>query len=273
VSIRIKNRLLRFSALLIIALIYYWLHQQYAMARLEPAFLSGWLMLGILLLLILFNLRKKFSYLPLGNAHTWAQLHYYAGMLLVLVFLLHIGMRYPTGVFENLLFYFFVLAILTGLYGIYISRAFPRRFSSRGEYLIFERMPAFRQALREKIEGLVSQSIEQLHSTAITEFYSKRLLPVLSKPQNFWLHLFNSGAPYARWDTQFAAVYRYMDEKEIEITQQIKQLFYQKLDLDYQYANQAMLKYWLFLHIPISYGLVILVLYHLLLTYSFSGGL
>jgi hypothetical protein len=273
VSIRIKNRIIRFSALLLIAALYYWVHEQYTIARYQPAFMSGWLMLGLLVFLTLFNVRKKLSYLPLGNARIWAQLHYYAGLLLAIVFLFHIDFHYPTGVFENILFYAFVLEILTGLYGIYISRALPKRFSKRGEYLLFERMPQFREAVKQNIEALVSQSIDQLHSTAITEFYSKRLLPALAVPQNFWLHVFDSNAPYTRWDTQFDAVYRYMDDKEIELTKEIKKLFYQKLDMDYQRANQAMLKYWLFVHIPLSYGLLVLVVYHLLLTYSFSGGL
>ena len=271
-TIRVRNRIIKFSVLLLSIGAYYWLHQQYTVARYDTAYMSDWMMLALLLFLTAFNLRKKFPYLLLGKARDWAQAHYYVGIFLGSVFLLHIEFRHPNGLFENILFYVFVLEMLTGIYGIYISRALPKRFSKRGEYLIFERIPAFRHVLKERIETLVSKSIQELRSTAITEFYSKRLLPHMLKPQYFWLHIFDSSAPYNKWNAQFDAVYRYMDDKEVEATKQIKQLFFQKLDLDYQYANQAILKYWLFVHIPLSFALLVLVGYHLLLTYSFSGG-
>ena len=44
-----------------------------------------------------------------------------------------------------------------------------------------------------------------------------------------------------------------------------------KDDLDYQYAMQATLKYWLFLHVPLTYSLLVFILSHMVLVFAFSG--
>ena len=46
-----------------------------------------------------------------------------------------------------------------------------------------------------------------------------------------------------------------------------------KNELDYQYALQGVLKGWLFIHIPLTYGMLLLAITHLVLAYAFSGGL
>ncbi len=44
-----------------------------------------------------------------------------------------------------------------------------------------------------------------------------------------------------------------------------------KDDLDYQSALQGALKFWLFVHVPLTYGLLIFAVFHILVVYTFSG--
>ncbi len=51
----------------------------------------------------------------------------------------------------------------------------------------------------------------------------------------------------------------------------LKGLVEAKDDLDYQRALQGALKFWLFVHVPLTYGLLIFAAFHILVVYSFSG--
>jgi hypothetical protein len=46
----------------------------------------------------------------------------------------------------------------------------------------------------------------------------------------------------------------------------------QKDGLDYHQALQFMLRGWLFIHIPLTYSLMIFSVMHIVLVYAFSGG-
>src|SRR6185295_19297240 len=54
---------------------------------------SGWLLAGLVIFLTSYNLFKQLSFLPLGTSATWLQFHIYAGLLSIVVFVLHSGGR------------------------------------------------------------------------------------------------------------------------------------------------------------------------------------
>jgi len=43
-------------------------------------------------------------------------------------------------------------------------------------------------------------------------------------------------------------------------------------DLDFHYRRQLRLKGWLFIHIPLTYSLMIFTVAHVVIVYAFSGG-
>ena len=65
---------------------------------------------------------------------------------------------------------------------------------------------------------------------------------------------------------------RYLNDKEREFSAELRDLVEQKDELDYHYALQTTLKSWLFVHVPLTYGMVLLALVHLVLAYAFGGG-
>src|ERR1051325_10724014 len=66
----------------------------------RPAHASGLVLLGVILLLTLFNARKKLPFLPLLKASTWLQVHIYAGLFSMVLFLFHVGFKMPQGTLE-----------------------------------------------------------------------------------------------------------------------------------------------------------------------------
>ena len=65
---------------------------------------------------------------------------------------------------------------------------------------------------------------------------------------------------------------RFANAAEQEKIEKLAALVRQKDGLDYHRSLQLALKQWLFVHIPLTYGLVVFTLAHLVLVFGFSGG-
>ena len=235
----------------------------------RTATFSGWSLLMLVIGLMLYNLRKRLPFLPLGNSATSMQIHTYVGLFSGVVFGIHIGWRIPTGVFEQVLAAIFVTVFLSGIVGITISRVFARRLGNRGTDVLFNRIPRLRNHLRERVERVVTTSLATTGSTAIPEFYSQRLKPFFERPRNFLQHLFLEDRPLRELLNELHSQQRYLSETEIEALQEIEEYVKQKNELDLHFAHQATLKYWLFLHVPLSYALLACIALHLLLIHTF----
>ena len=72
---------------------------------------------------------------------------------------------------------------------------------------------------------------------------------------------------------ELRALGRYATPKERDVLSEISERIKVKNDLDYQRAQQGALKGWLFVHIPLTYSLIIAVVPHVLLVYGFHGGI
>lgn len=237
----------------------------------NPAHLSGWLLLSSLVFLAVYNLRKKLTYPPLLRSSTWLQLHVYVGLLSVLLFTVHIGFGIPRGPLEQTLALLYVGVATSGLVGLFLSRVIPRRLSVRGEEVLFERIPTFRRRLAERVEQLVIRSAEESQAVTLTDFHQQRLAGFFAGNRNFFHHLMQSAAPLHELQHELHALDRYFNEAEQSIASELAELIEAKDGLDYHHAMQSILKGWLFVHIPLTYPLLLFSLVHALLATAFSG--
>jgi hypothetical protein len=233
---------------------------------------TGWLLLGLVALLALFNARKKLPFLQLGSATAWLEFHVYAGVFALAVFVAHIGFEAPNGPLELTLALAFVLAWGSGVLGLLLSRWFPMRLTTRGEAILFERIPALRAELLEATQDLVLRSAREGQTTAIADFYGVRLAEFFRGPKNLWFHLLDSPRPYRNLARELDSLGRYANTEERELLAQIGERVRQKDDLDYQWSQQIALRAWLFVHVPVTYAMLILIFVHVLLAYGFDGG-
>jgi hypothetical protein len=67
-------------------------------------------------------------------------------------------------------------------------------------------------------------------------------------------------------------VRRYLSDQEQGPCEELFALVRRKDDLDFQEARQKLLKVWLFVHIGLTYTLVLLAVLHALLVHAFQGG-
>ena len=85
-------------------------------------------------------------------------------------------------------------------------------------------------------------------------------------------HLLELNWPLRRLQTDIRHLERYLDANGRKILEDIRIRLVAKYNLDHQYALQLMLKAWLFVHVPLTYGLLPLVAVHIVLVYAYSAG-
>jgi hypothetical protein len=167
----------------------------------------------------------------------------------------------------------FALVAGSGLAGLVLTRLLPHRLSSRGEAILFERIPALRVALHHEVEELVLQCAREVQTATIGEFYTARLANFFSKPRNLFAHWIDSAGPFQDLERELWALRRYANDREREILEEIHERMCLKEDLDYRWAQGVALKGWLFFHLPLTYAFLLVIVAHVLLVYGFHGGL
>jgi hypothetical protein len=246
------------------------LHTQFKQSVPNYGFVTGWTFLGVMILLALYNGRKKLPFLPLGKSETWLQIHIYAGFFTVVLFLIHLNFRFPRAWFGNSLALLYLLVTGSGIAGLILSRVVPRRLSTRGGEVIYEKIPALRYGLQQQAEALAVG--QEAKSPALADFYVRKLAVFFAGRRNFWLHLLESRRPVSALLAEMDDLKRYLDDKERPTLERLAQLVRQKDGLDYHYALQTSLKLWLFVHLPLTYSLMIFSVLHVVLVFAFSGG-
>ncbi len=258
--------------LVLISGIIVWAYTHFAPTFPRLGYFSGWALFLLMLVLTLYNGRKKLPFLPLGTSEGWLQFHIYAGFLTVTLFLVHIRFRPPTGWFDIILAWLYVLVTGSGVAGLFVTRSIPKRLTTRGGEVLYERIPAIRRRLQEQAETLALRSTTEARSTTIADFYARHLQDFFDGPRNLALHLMEVRRPLNVLLNKISDLNRYLDTGERETLDKISQLVRQKDGVDYHYSLQLLLKGWLFIHIPLTYSLLIFSLMHIVLVYAFSGG-
>ena len=235
------------------------------------AYISGWFLFALMLILTFFNLRKKVPFLRMGKTSSWLKLHIYLGIFSGILFFIHMGWSWPSGLFRQIFAWCFLTVFISGLVGWWMSRSFPKRLTVAGYETPFERMTDARNNLRKRAEELVLSDVEGKTPSLASVRYADLFGTFFTKPCNFRAHLMESRSPQAAHTSQFNEMERYIEKGDLKMFAELRDLVAQKHMLDYQYSLQLALRLWLFLHIPLSYSLLIFSVLHIILVHSFSA--
>lgn len=260
------------GALLVASTAAVWEYRKFGPVYPRLVYLTGWILFGLILALTGYNLRKKLAFLPLFSSRTWFQVHVYTGLFTGLAFLLHLEWRMPTGWFEDVLAGLFVGVTLSGMVGWWLSNVLPKRLTTAGGEVLYERIPLIRHELRRQAEALALQAIPEAKATTLADFYARELAGYFSAPHNFWGNVFGSRRSVNFLLGSLSETKRYFTAVEQANADTLAGLIREKDALDYQRTAQLILKGWLFFHIPLTYGLIVFSAVHVVLVYAFSGG-
>ncbi len=226
------------------------------------AIYSGLALLALVLVLTLFNARKKLPFLPLLKASHWLQFHIYAGLLSILLYGIHTGFRIPNGTLEAGLALLFAIVTLSGVAGLVISRWLPQLMTRSGEPLTYEKIPAYETRLRREVESLVEETEAETGASALGDLYLSRLAGYFRPRRAFHLFLGRPGRFRARAMVELDKTERYIGDDERPALETLRRLVETKHNLDLQKSSQFLLRCWLFLHIPFTYSMLIVALVH-----------
>lgn len=249
-----------------------WAFRRAAPVNPRLPYLTGWSLFALMIFLTAYNARKKVAFLPLVSSRTWLRLHSWIGMLTALAFFMHVGRRLPVGLFEAVLAALFVFLTLSGIAGWWLSSVLPRRLTSAGGEVPFERIPSIRRSLRERAEALVVTGIPAAGATTLADFYAARLSAFFAGPANFGPHLFGSRHTLNTLLADLGEVKKYLSHAEKSAAVELAALVREKDALDLHRAMQLVLKGWLFVHIPLTYATLAFTGVHIVLVYAFAGG-
>ena len=267
----VRRRASGFAAVFVFAALTVSIAESFRLSLRNPSLVTGWFLFGIVLFLAAYNVRKKVPALPLGTSRLWLQVHCYTGLFSIILYFVHAGLRLPSGLIESALGALFCAVALSGIAGLLMTRLFPRRLTSRGGEVVYEAIPEHRRRLKDAADTLAEKSIESTGFTTISRYYEERLQWFFGGPKHTVRHLFEVAGPRRRILREMDEKERYLNAEEKENLARLADLVEEKDRLDYQFALQRTLKLWLFVHIPLTYGLLVLIGAHVLVVYVFSA--
>ena len=236
----------------------------------DPAVLTGYWLFGIMVFLVLFNLRKKLSMIPLGDASTWLLMHVVGGLLAVAIYWMHTQSVWPNGTYERVLAGLFYLTSLSGIAGYMLQRIYPPKLTQTGVEVIYERIPAYVAEIRQQAEGVVLKCTDETRLDTLGQHYLDTMAWFFGRPRFGFSHCFGSQRSSQWIRLQDANVRRYLNEEERSFLDKLTELAIQKNGVDIHHALQGVMKRWLLIHVPLSVGLITLAIWHLMVVNAYA---
>lgn len=260
-----------------------WLVWIYGNGLRDARYLDGWVLAGGMGLQLFFHIAVKTARLSPKSAMRWRRIHILAGYLLIAAFISHSDFSLPDTGFEWALWAGFVLVSLSGIFGTYLAWSLKakRRID---EGVSYDRIPILRAELARDVHAAVTESdpadaqialpgLPGLpHDAWIMDLYAAHLRDFFQGSRNFTAHLIGSQRPLKRLTDEIDSLSRYVDQRGQEKLAAIKGLVIEKDRLDFARVHLGLTKAWLFVHVPVTYALVVLTVLHVVVIYAFSSG-
>ena len=257
----------------------FWLVWIYGNGLRDPRYLDGWVLAGGMALQVSFHIAKTAGLSP-NSAMRWRRVHIFAGYLVIAAFISHSDFTLPDTGFEWALWTGFVLVTLSGILGTYLI--WSQRAKGRvDEVVSYDRIPALRAELKHAFLVAAAETGSPAagfdlpglpHDAWIKDLCATHLEDFFQGPRNFTAHLIASQGPLNRLTDAIDNLSRYVDQQSQAKLAAIRSLVIEKDRLDYARVSLGLARGWLFVHVPVTYALIVLTVLHVLVVYAFSSG-
>jgi hypothetical protein len=226
-----------------------------------------------------FHIAIKTASLSPKSAARWRKIHIFVGYLLIAAFISHSDFSLPDTGFEWALWAGFVLVTLSGIFGTYLAWSLKAKHEI-GEGISYDRIPARRAELARDVHAAVTKMDTPDAAIAlpappynawIMDLYTTHLRDFFQGQRNFIAHLIGSQRPVRRLTDEIDNLSRYVDQRSQEKLAAIRDLVIEKDRLDFARVYLGLAKGWPFVHVPVTYALIVLTVLHVLVVYAFSS--
>jgi hypothetical protein len=266
-------RILGYPAITVLAFgSVWWLAETYHISLRDPRFLDGWILFAGMAAQLLFHVRRNAGASRRSQDASWTQTHVVVGYVVIGAFVVHTSATLPDTFLEWALWCLFVLVVLSGIVGSYLMVAVPVKIEQHSTPVALEAIAnrRFELAQQAGVLATTAQDAESLH--AIWQLYSITLRRFFNGPKNRFAHLKGSTLPLKRLCHEIEAAELVSNDLDRATLQSLKALVVEKNNLDFQHAYLGLLRAWTFVHLPATYGLIVLTIIHIAIVYAFSSG-
>ena len=203
--------------------------------------------------------RRTMKVRALGRAWFYLQFHVYGGALFLLLMFMHTGFAVPHGVLTWWLWGLSLWTVLSGLFGIVVQKWIPTVLGHGLSVEVhYDRIPELAERLRERAEKLAAGSAPQIRT-----FYRKHVAATLDGPQTRLIYYLDVLNGLERQELPFARLRPLLPPEEQARLDELRGLFRTKIEMDAHYTLQRALRWWLYLHVPVSLVLIVLLGMHI----------
>jgi hypothetical protein len=245
----------------------------------DPRYLDGWILAGGIMLQLYFHIAVKTASLTPKSAIAMRKFHIFLGYILIAAFVSHSDFSLPDTGYEWALSACFVLVTLSGIFGIYLAWSLRtnREIDERTGY---DRIATRRAELAQEVQATVTQSgpvgfefglPAPPEDAWIMDLYTNHLRAFFKGQRNVTAHLIGSRRPLQQLTDEIDSLARYVDKPSQEKLAAIKTLVVEKDRLDFAQVYLGLSRAWQFVHVPVTYALIVLSVLHVLVVYAFSS--
>jgi hypothetical protein len=199
------------------------------------------------------------SRLRLGSARGWLYFHTYAGLIFLLLVLMHSGFELPSGWVTWALWLLSLWLAVSGVLGLGLQRWIPRRLTSGLSIEVhYDRIPELVDETRNRAEKVIAGCGESVRG-----FYDRSIRPTMAAPRRRWLYFLDITGGRGRRLRELRYLEERLSGEDRARLEELERLYTSKLDMDAHYTLQYALRVWLWAHVPPSIVLLALVAVHL----------
>lgn len=245
--------------------------------------------LAFLLMLFagLLGARKQFPVLRVGRVQHWMRGHLWLGLLSLPLVLYHAGFTWGAGELSRMLMILTTLVIASGIVGAALQHFLPRMMTREIPMeTIYEQIQAIRELLKKEAQAIVAAAEKELTKAqpvaaaaaagapaaeasaapaatvppleVFREFIAKELMPFLEDPKHSATGWQQRGAA----QRAFGDVHTLLPPAVHPALEDLENICEEERQLLRQERLHAWLHGWLLVHVPLSYGLLVLVAVH-----------
>ena len=236
----------------------------------NEAFLTGYSLAAICVLLLLLGLRKRIVSLQFGRMAIWQQTHHYLGLLSVGTYALHARL-FTTGALESLLAISFWSIALSGLVGWYVNRTSPRLLRAAGPQILRQDIPERFRIIAKQAHELALASAGRSDTAALADHYRGPLSSFFATRRGLIFRISPTGVTRRRLLSGLENIDRYLSEEGRIQRREMSGLVRSKDDLDFQSAIQNRVRLWVAAHTWLLGSFLVLTIAHVLAAHQFTS--
>ena len=230
----------------------------------------GTVSLGIFVFAALLGVRKKLPFLPVGNVQRWLRGHIWLTLLTIPLILLHSGFRLGSPMTTTLMV-LYTIVMVSGIYGLILQHRLPTMMKeSLPTEIVFEQIPILRanlSAAAEKLQRSLRQqatsgsavvAIDLSPEEVLAGFIEQRLIPYLCARRGEKYRLGHAREA----DEIFRHLKLRVDETYRPQVDEMRRWCDERRLTDTQVRMQHWLHGWLFVHVPLSFLLLLMTVWH-----------